>query len=228
MTPPYNGRTRSARAPCVESSLRLVSNVRRRHPLVTSGSEAFCDTALFTFADLPVLLTRPHDWALPIAAAVLRGAQHPEPEVAEITFNFWYLLSEQVAGGGRFGLVWHRVVERGWLHALPHRADGLGLVEGLPRALDGLKEGDALALEQLAAAAGATQSGDGDHGRGGAARLAAGRGRERRPAGRGLHSPPEKRRAEVSRVRVRLGVFAPLLGERRDGFERAARPVLAR
>ena len=77
-----------------------MSNVRRRHPLVTSGSEAFCDT-LFTFADLPVLLTRPHDWALPIAAAVLRGAQHPEPEVAEITFNFWYLLSEQVAGGGR-------------------------------------------------------------------------------------------------------------------------------
>ena len=50
---------------------------------------------------LPVLLTNPQQWALPIAAAVLRGVQHPEPEVAEITFNFWYLLAEQLAGGGR-------------------------------------------------------------------------------------------------------------------------------
>lgn len=50
---------------------------------------------------LPVLLTNPKEWALPIAQAVLRGARHPEPEIAEITFNFWYLLSEQLAGGGR-------------------------------------------------------------------------------------------------------------------------------
>ena len=32
---------------------------------------------------------------------MLRGAAHPDREVAEITFNFWYVLSEELAGGGR-------------------------------------------------------------------------------------------------------------------------------
>ena len=36
------------------------------------------------------------------------------------------------AGGEAFELVWHRVSERGWLHALPHRADGLGAAHLLP------------------------------------------------------------------------------------------------
>ena len=32
---------------------------------------------------------------------MLRGSAHPDREVAEITFNFWYILSEELAGGGR-------------------------------------------------------------------------------------------------------------------------------
>ena len=66
------------------------------------SAKAYC--RIFTEAGeqfLNVLLKSPKDWALPAAQAILRGARHPEPEVAEITFNFWYLLSEQVAGGGR-------------------------------------------------------------------------------------------------------------------------------
>ena len=39
--------------------------------------------------------------AVEVVRAVLRGAAHPEREVAEITFNFWYVLSEELAGGGR-------------------------------------------------------------------------------------------------------------------------------
>ena len=50
---------------------------------------------------LRVLIRQPEQWALPMARAVLRGAEHPEPEVAEITFNFWYVLSEELAGSGR-------------------------------------------------------------------------------------------------------------------------------
>ena len=38
---------------------------------------------------------------LQVVGAVLRGAAHPDREVAEITFNFWYVLSEELAGGGR-------------------------------------------------------------------------------------------------------------------------------
>jgi len=65
-------------------------------------AKAFC--RLFAEAGeqhLRLLLQQPEQWALPVARAVLRGAQHPEPEVAEITFNFWYVLSEELAGGGR-------------------------------------------------------------------------------------------------------------------------------
>ena len=36
-----------------------------------------------------------------MVSAVLRGSAHPDREVAEITFNFWYILSEELAGGGR-------------------------------------------------------------------------------------------------------------------------------
>ena len=39
--------------------------------------------------------------AVQVVGAVLRGAAHPDREVAEITFNFWYVLSEELAGGGR-------------------------------------------------------------------------------------------------------------------------------
>ena len=35
------------------------------------------------------------------SGAVLRGAAHPEPDIAEITFNFWYILAEELAGSGR-------------------------------------------------------------------------------------------------------------------------------
>ena len=50
---------------------------------------------------LRVLLMNPKEWALPISSAVLRGARHPDSDVAEITFNFWYVLSEEINGGGR-------------------------------------------------------------------------------------------------------------------------------
>ena len=66
------------------------------------ASKAFC--RIFVEAGeqfLPVLLRNTAEWALPMAALILRGARHPEPEVAEITFNFWYVLSEQLAGGGK-------------------------------------------------------------------------------------------------------------------------------
>lgn len=46
-----------------------------------------------------LLLQHPQAYMLPLAGAVLRGASHPEPEIAEITFNFWYVLSEEVASG---------------------------------------------------------------------------------------------------------------------------------
>ena len=36
-----------------------------------------------------------------VLKAALSGARHPVAEVAEITFNFWYVLSEELAGGGR-------------------------------------------------------------------------------------------------------------------------------
>ena len=47
------------------------------------------------------LLLQNSDAALAVGGAVLRGAQHAEPEVAEITFNFWYILAQEIAGGGR-------------------------------------------------------------------------------------------------------------------------------
>jgi len=50
---------------------------------------------------LNLLLVQQPDWALNAAAAVLRGASHPDSEIAQITFNFWYILSEEIAGGGR-------------------------------------------------------------------------------------------------------------------------------
>lgn len=50
---------------------------------------------------LRIILHHPQEWALPVVNAVLRGASHPEPEVAEITFNFWYVLSEELSGSGR-------------------------------------------------------------------------------------------------------------------------------
>ena len=54
-----------------------------------------------------------------------------------------------VAGGETYELTWHRMLERGWLHALPHRAEGLGLVEGLPGALDSVASGAVLPLRRL-------------------------------------------------------------------------------
>ena len=48
-----------------------------------------------------LILQHPQQWAVPVAGAVLRGASHPEPEVAEITFNFWFVLSNEVAGSGK-------------------------------------------------------------------------------------------------------------------------------
>ena len=53
------------------------------------------------------------------------------------------------AAGERFELTWHRVSERGWLHALPHRADGLGLNADQPAALDRVATGDRLPLARL-------------------------------------------------------------------------------
>lgn len=50
---------------------------------------------------LKIILRSPEQWALPVAGAVLRGAAHPEPDIAEITFNFWYILAEELAGSGR-------------------------------------------------------------------------------------------------------------------------------
>lgn len=50
---------------------------------------------------LQLLIARELDWAVGVARAILRGAAHPEAEIAEITFNFWYMLSEEIAGGGR-------------------------------------------------------------------------------------------------------------------------------
>ena len=50
------------------------------------------------------------------------------------------------ASDERFELRWHRVIERGWLHALPHRTEGLGLVEGIPLSFDAVKQGDELPL----------------------------------------------------------------------------------
>mmetsp|Transcript_46187 Transcript_46187/g.76370 ORF Transcript_46187/g.76370 Transcript_46187/m.76370 type:complete len:952 (-) Transcript_46187:199-3054(-) len=50
---------------------------------------------------LQLLLTQMPDWAMNTAGAILRGAGHPDAEIAEITFNFWYVLSEEIAGGGR-------------------------------------------------------------------------------------------------------------------------------
>ena len=47
------------------------------------------------------LILRDPQQALPVVSAVLRGSAHPDREVAEITFNFWYILSEELAGGGR-------------------------------------------------------------------------------------------------------------------------------
>ena len=47
-------------------------------------------------------------------------------------------------GGQLFEVSWHRVTERGWLHAMPWRANDLGLVEHLPLAIDKLAAGDAL------------------------------------------------------------------------------------
>jgi hypothetical protein len=40
---------------------------------------------------LRLLLQRPEEWALSMVRAILRGAQHPEADVAEVTFNFWYV-----------------------------------------------------------------------------------------------------------------------------------------
>ena len=50
---------------------------------------------------LQLILQHAEQWALPVASAVLRGAAHPEPEVAEITFNFWYVLSNELGASGR-------------------------------------------------------------------------------------------------------------------------------
>lgn len=50
---------------------------------------------------LQLLIVQQPDWAMQTAQAVLRGAFHPEPDIAEITFNFWYMLSEEIHGSGR-------------------------------------------------------------------------------------------------------------------------------
>lgn len=50
---------------------------------------------------LQLLIAQQLEWAVGLSGAILRGAAHPEPEIAEITFNFWYMLSEEIAGGGR-------------------------------------------------------------------------------------------------------------------------------
>jgi len=62
---------------------------------------------------LQLLITQQPDWAVGLAGAVLRGAAHPEPEIAEITFNFWYMLSEEISGSGRALTDTQRVEARG-------------------------------------------------------------------------------------------------------------------
>ena len=73
--------------------------------LVASGEET-CRALCRIFTEmgeqyLHLILQNPQQWALPVVGAVLRGASHPDREVAGITFNFWYILSEELAGGGR-------------------------------------------------------------------------------------------------------------------------------
>ena len=53
------------------------------------------------------------------------------------------------SAGERFETTWHRVHERGWLHALPHRAHGLGIEASAPGVLDGLGRGAVLPLVRL-------------------------------------------------------------------------------
>ena len=54
------------------------------------------------------------------------------------------LTLQAAAAGERYELTWHRVGERGWLHALPHRRDGLGLIEGIDASMDVVKQGETL------------------------------------------------------------------------------------
>ena len=98
--------TSAPRALCPSASYRLRSGVQvstltrvlelvpRYDAALASEDEESARAFVRIFAEageqhLRVLLLQPEQWALPVARAVLRGAQHPEAEVAEITFNFW-------------------------------------------------------------------------------------------------------------------------------------------
>lgn len=52
-------------------------------------------------------------------------------------------------GGQMFEFSWHRVTERGWLHAMPWRSNDLGLFETVPASLDSLAVGDTLDRSQV-------------------------------------------------------------------------------
>jgi len=82
----------------VETSFRIV--------LIQAGDEEVARALVRLFTEtgeqcLHLLLTQQPEWLVSLAACLLRGAAHPDADVAEITFNFWYMLAEELNGGGR-------------------------------------------------------------------------------------------------------------------------------
>ena len=70
-------------------------------------------------------------------ATLLPRAQYSEAKVSATLCN-------STAGRFEFGHTWHRVTERGWLHAQPWRTRELGIHEDATQALDRLRVGDVL------------------------------------------------------------------------------------
>ena len=71
-------------------------------------------------------------------ATLLPEASYSEKRVTAGVFNSTSGLRHD------FGITWHRMAERGWLHAQPWRAAELGVLEGAEPRLDRLKVGDVL------------------------------------------------------------------------------------
>ena len=89
------------------------------------------------------LIMRDPQQALPVVSAVLRGAAHPDREVAEITFNFWYILSEELAGGGRMLEPQHRAAcKQLFVPAFVQLVDSLRLLVELPADSDTWSDDD--------------------------------------------------------------------------------------
>ena len=92
---------------------------------------------------LHLILRSPQQWALPVVSAVLRGAAHPDREVAEITFNFWYILSEELAGSGRMLETQHRATCRElFVPAYVQLVDSLRLLVEYPSDSDTFTDDD--------------------------------------------------------------------------------------